>query len=223
MNWLSYYAFWILAPLAFALVSRHPAILVVAVIAFVARRWIPDPYLFFKHLARVKRLRNQIEVNSANTVARVELAEIYLDKRRPRRAIPLLVQARERDPGVAELRYLLGLAHLRAGEPEQALEHLRPAAEQEPKLRYGSAWLAIGDAAHALRRDDDAIAAYQRYVKINSSSVEGLYKLTRAHHRKKDEPAAARTRKEALDTYRLLPGFQRRKQLGWWVLAKLDL
>jgi hypothetical protein len=44
-NWGSSYLFWIVAPVLFAAVSSHPAILLVVVVGLVARRWLPDPFL----------------------------------------------------------------------------------------------------------------------------------------------------------------------------------
>lgn len=220
MSW-TYYLFWIAFSTGLTIVLAHPSVLVVAVIAVVARRWIPDPVLFVKHAARVRSLRTEVELNPANAVARARLAEIWLDKRRPRRAIPLIEQALERDPTSPDLLYLLGVARLRSGNPELALEPLAAALARDPKLHYGSAYLAIGDALVALARLDEATEAYERYVKINTSSLEGYYKLARARKSNHDDEGARRARAEALDTYRVLPRYQRRKQLLWWLRARL--
>lgn len=221
--WWSYYAFWLLVPTAVALVSAHPSVLVIVAVALVARRWLPDPVLYLRHASRVRSLQQQVELNPANATARAQLAEIWLAKRRPRRAIPLLQQALERDGASAELRYLLGLAHVRAGQPNEALEPLSEALAREPKVRYGSAYLAIGDALAAVKRLDEAQEAYERFLKINTSSLEGYYKLSRVRERSGDTKGAAQARDEALETFRVLPPFQRRRQLGWWLRAKLGL
>jgi tetratricopeptide (TPR) repeat protein len=221
--WRSYYLFWLAVPAVLAAVSAHPSILLVFVVALLARRWLPDPYLFLKHANRVNALKNELHLNPANAHVQVQLAEIWLAKRRPRRAIPLLEHALERDPESAELRYLLGLAQLRAGLAEAAIGPLTEAVTREPKLRYGHAWLALADALFAVGRMQDAIDAYQRALKINTSSLETYAKLARALEKKPDLDAAARVRLEALDTYRVLPRYQRRMQLGWWLCAKLAL
>lgn len=220
MTW-TYYAFWLAIPTALALIFAHPAVLVVVAIAIVARRWLPDPVLLVRHAARVRSLQSQIELNAANATARAQLAEIRLAQHRPRRAIPLLEQALQRDPESAELRYLLGLALLRSGKPEPALEPLSAALARDPKVRYGGAYLAIADALSALDRLDEAIEAYERYLRINTSSLEGYCKLAHARDRKHDAEGARRARAEALDTFRVLPRFQRRQQLGWWLRARL--
>lgn len=217
----TYYLFWLIVPTLIAVVSAHPSILVVAVVAFFARRWIPDPISYLRHAGRVRSLQQQVDVNPANAVARAQLGEIWLAKRRPRRAIPMFEQALERDAGSAELKYLLGLARLRSGDAERALTPLSEALAKEPKVRYGSAYLAIGEALAKLGRFDEAIDAFERFLKINTSSLEGYVKLAAARERKKDEAGAREARKQALETYRVLPPFQRRKQLGWWLKLKL--
>ena len=220
MNW-TYYAFWLLVPTVIALVSAHPAVFGVVVIAFIARRWIPDPVQYLRHAGRVHSLRQQVDINPANATARAQLAEIWLAKRRPRRAIPLLEQALQRDESSAELRYLLGLAHLRAGDAKAALEPLSEALARDQKLRYGSAYLAIGDALAAVGRRDEAIEAYERFTKINTSSLEGLVKLSLVREANGDKPGAEKARAEALDTFRVLPAHHRRRQLWWWFRAKV--
>jgi tetratricopeptide (TPR) repeat protein len=219
VSW-TYYAFWLLVPTVLAILVAHPAVLVVIVVAVVARRWLPDPVLYLRHAGRVHGLQQQVDINPANATARAQLAEVWLTKRRPRRAIPLLQQALERDPKSAELRYLLGLALLRAGKPNEALEPLAEALATDQKVRYGAAYLAIGDALAAVGRRDEAIEAFERYIKINTSSLEGYCKLARVRRKSGDHTGADQACKEALDTYRVLPPFQRRKQFGWWLRAK---
>jgi tetratricopeptide (TPR) repeat protein len=178
---------------------------------------------YLRVAGRVRSLQQQVDINPANATARAQLAEIWLAKRRPRRAIPLLQQALERDPSSAELRYLLGLAQLRAGRANDALEPLSEALAKEPKVRYGSAYLAIGDALAEVGRGDEAIEAYERFVRINTSSLEGLVKLARVRRTKGDGAGADKACAEAVDTFRVLPRYQRRRQLGWWLRAKLGL
>ena len=217
----TYYLFWLLIPTVLAIVSAHPSVLLVVVFALVARRWMPDPIDYLRHARRIASLKSQIDINPANATARTQLAQIWLSKRRPHRAIPQLEAALARDPESAELQYLLGLALQRAGRSEAALAPLSESLAKDQKVRYGSAYLAIGDALADCKRTDEAIEAYERYLKINTSSLEGYTKLVRAKRRAKDEPGARKVREQGLDTFRVLPGYQRRKQLVWWLQLKL--
>jgi tetratricopeptide (TPR) repeat protein len=216
----TYYGFWLIVPAAIALFSAHPSVLVVVVIALVARRWVPDPVLIARTSGRARSLQQQIALNPANATASAQLAEIRLAGWRPGRAIPLLERALARDPKSAELHYLLGLARLRGRQPEAALEPLAQALALDAKVRYGSAYLAIGDALVAVGRLDEAIDAYERYIKINTSSLEGYCKLASAREKNRDVDGARRARAEALATYRVLPRYQRRRQFTWWLKAR---
>ncbi len=190
-----------------------------AVVGVGSRRW----YLYARSARRLRDLKTQVELNPSNAVAQTQLGEIWLDRRRPARAIPLFEQALERDPKSAELHYLLGLSQLRAGHPDRALEPLSTALGHDDRVRYGAGYLAIGDALAAVDRLDEASETYERYVKINTSSIEGYCKLAATSERRKDAAGAAKWRREALDTYRALPGFQRRKQLVWWLRARFAI
>ena len=63
-GWGSYYLFWIVAPALLAAVSSHPAFLIIIVVGLVARRWLPDPFLFLKHQGRVRSLQADIDTNA---------------------------------------------------------------------------------------------------------------------------------------------------------------
>ena len=216
-GWGSYYLIWIVAPALLAAVSSHPSFLIVIVVGLLARRWLPDPILFFKHQARVRSLQADIEANASNATARRDLAKIWLEKHRPRRALPLLEQALARDPSSVELLYLSGVAHLQAGNHEKAVEALVGVAHREPNFQYGEAYLRAADALIALGRWDDADDALERYVKINSSNIEGRAKRLRVCKARKDASGAVKAQADLRDAWRSLPGYQRRKQVGWYL------
>jgi Flp pilus assembly protein TadD len=58
----------------------------------------------------------------------------------------------------ALLRYSLGLEHLKAGDLEIALRHLREAVARDPQ--YSAAWKALGRALGEAGHQDEARAAY---------------------------------------------------------------
>jgi tetratricopeptide (TPR) repeat protein len=220
-GWGSYYLFWIVAPALVAIVSSHPSALGLVVVGLVARRWLPDPYLILKHRARVRRLRVEVSTNPGNVTARRDLAEIWLEKRRPQHALPLVEQALERDPGSPELLYLRGVSELGLKRPARALDAFLAVVHQSPTFRYGEAYLRAADALILLGRHEDAEEALGHYLKVNSSSLEALFKLARVRRARKDDAGAARAKAELEDVWHLLHGFQRRRQLGWYVRAKL--
>ena len=62
----------------------------------------------------------------------------------------------------ALLRYSLGTEHLKAGNLERALEHLREAVARDPK--YSAAWKALGRALGDAGREDEAHAAWTQGI-----------------------------------------------------------
>lgn len=198
----------------------HPAILI-AIVAFIAlRRWIPDPWVWLRTFGRMRALRQQIVTNPANVTARRDLARLYLERSRPRAALRLLDEALARDES-AELLFLRGLALHRSGKHENALAPLVDAVAIDPRVGFGEAYLVAGDALTALGRDHEAVDAYDRFLEKNTSSVQGWTKLALAHHRSKEEPEAKQALGEALSTWQQIPGYRRRRELGWYVRAQL--
>jgi tetratricopeptide (TPR) repeat protein len=217
MGYLPYYLFSIVA--AYAL--QHPALLLIAVAAFVFRRWLPDPYLFLKHAGKVRALKAQIAQNADNVTARRDLAKIWLEKKRPRRALKLLEEARRRDGQNGELAFLQGKALVMAGRDEQALAPLVESAQMNEKLYYGDAYLLAGRALYRLGRHAEAEDAFGRYVAINSSSVEGRVRLACARRELRDSDGAKQAMRDALDTFSHVPRFRQRAELLWYLRARL--
>jgi predicted Zn-dependent protease len=198
-----------------------PWVCVAIAAVFLVRRWLPNPYLFVKHARRVRRLRAEIADNPDNATARRDLAKVWLEKRRPRRAIPLLEEALRRDGESLELRFLLGRALLAAGRPEGALEPLVEVAMRDARFAYGEPYLVAGCALSKLRRDREAEDALERYLEVNSSSVQGRVRLARVRRELGDKPGARAALDEARRTYRDLPRFRRRPEWKWHLLGQM--
>lgn len=142
-SWSSYYLFWFLGPAVAALLLAHPAILLLVPVALVARRWIPDPWLAVKYAGRVRSIDADVRANPDNITARRNLAVIWLEKRRPQRALALLEQALKRDPEDIELHHLRGIALLGARRWEASVDELLEVLRREPRFRYGEAYLRL--------------------------------------------------------------------------------
>ena len=118
--------------------------------------------------------------------------------------------------------YLRGTTQLFLKQPERALDSFLTVVHEDPGFRYGEAYLRAADALLALGRLEDAEEALDRHLKINSSlSLEALYKLGRVRKARKDVAGAARAQAELRDVWHLLHGFQRRRQFGWYLRARL--
>ncbi|MFZ5891934.1 MAG: tetratricopeptide repeat protein [Myxococcota bacterium] len=203
----TYYLAWVVL----AYVLRNPSVLAGIVLFLLLRPYIPDPKAVFRALSRSRTLRAQVALNPANAVARRELAEIFLETLRPRAALKLVDEALQRAPDHAELTFLRGLALQRSGRNEAALAPLVRAVELDPRVRFGEPFMVAGDALSALRRHEEAVDAYERYVEANTSDVAGYVRLARAHARLGQRSEAQKQLREGLDTLASLPGWRTRR------------
>ncbi len=76
-----------------------------------------------------------------------------------------------------------------------------------------------GDALRKLGRHEEAVDAYERFVSMNTSSIERHVKLALALRSAKDEAGAKKALTEALATWSQIPGYERRKEFAWWLRA----
>ncbi|MBK9030872.1 MAG: hypothetical protein IPL61_05950 [Myxococcales bacterium] len=215
----SYYLFWLVVPVVLAIVTAYPLVLIVVVVGVAARPWLPDPYQYLRHARRAHGLEAQVRQNPANAVARRELAMMWIERRRPRRALPHLAAARAREPEDLELRMLEGQALALAGRSADAAAEFLAVGEAAPRFRYGAPWLARADALAEAGRWPEAEAALRQFQATNSSSLEGHVKLARARARQGDGAGAAAERRSARALYAELPRFQRRHQRWWYLRA----
>ena len=230
---MPYYWLYYFAPIALAFAERNPAVALVALVFVAVRPWLPDPVVLMKVLSRLGALKHQAALNPANIVVRRDLALAYLDLRRPRAALRYLDEALTRDPKNQELSYLRGLALFRAGDAEQAVRAFAASLGVDPDSaeplssqsspgnagtfrRYGEALLATGLALEELGRFDQAEEALKTSATYNSSTLEPLVRLSRVRKRKGDFEGSDAAGREARTTFRQLPGFMKRRQLGWW-------
>jgi predicted Zn-dependent protease len=217
MGYWTYYLAWI--ALTYAL--HQPWVMVGAVVFFVLRPFIPDPVLVARTWNRMRTLESQIAANAANVTARRDLAVLWLERLRPGRALALLDEARARAPDDAELLFLTGLARYKKGDAKGALDPLVRAVEIDPRVRFGEPYLIAAEALITLDRLEEAEDALDRFVASNSSSLQGYVRLAQVARRRGERAASDKALREAFDTWRQLPRYRRRKELGWWFRALL--
>jgi tetratricopeptide (TPR) repeat protein len=215
MGYFVYYLAFMLA----AYVLQRPPLMLGIVVFFLLRPFLPDPVVLLRTWGRIRTLTRQVEANPANVIARRDLATLWLERLRPRRALELLAEADRRDPDNPEILYLTGVARFRSGDFEGALAPLVRAVEIDPRVRFGEPYLVAGQALLELRRHEEAEDALDRYVSTNSSSVQGYYLLGKAHAERGDREGALKALREARTTFWQLPGFKKRGQTGWWLRA----
>jgi tetratricopeptide (TPR) repeat protein len=215
---------------------QRPWVCGVAVALFLLRPYLPDPVALLANLSRIGALRKQVSVNPANVPARRDLGRAYLALRRPRKALVYLDEARARDPRNQDIAFLRGQAYLLAGDDKGALAAFGEAVGVDPEKgepfssvrkgasgfsRYGEAYLGAATALERLKRYDQAEEALGMCASFNSSLIEPLVRLSRVRRARGDQAGARDALRAARKTFGDLPGFMRRRQLGWVVRAYL--
>jgi len=215
MGYFTYY----IGIMLLAFVLQRPPLLAGIIVFLILRPFLPDPVVLLRTFGRIRALDRQIEANPANVTARRDLAMLWLERMRPGRALELLVEADRRDPNNAEILYLMGLSRLRSRDAEGALDPLVRAVEIDPRVRFGEPYLVAGQALLKLGRFAEAEDSLERYVRANSSSVEGHYLLAKARIECDDREGAKKALAEARATFWQLPGRKKREQAGFWARA----
>jgi tetratricopeptide (TPR) repeat protein len=235
---MSYYWLYYAVTFFFAYAERNPLFGLAALGFLAARPWLPDPVVILKNLSRIGALKRQAKLNLANITARRDLAMAYIDLRWHRSALHWLDEARARDPRDQEVAYLRGVALLRIGDTDAALRAFGEAVGIDPDAgepfssqsargaertfrRYGEAFLGAAEALERLKRYPQAEEALTVAASYNSSSLEPLVRLARVRRRQGDDPGARSAAREARQTFSQLPGFMKRKQIGWWIRSLL--
>jgi tetratricopeptide (TPR) repeat protein len=180
-------------------------------------------------MGRISKLQSEIEVNPSNMVATRDLSRLYLERRRPAKAIQLIEKTRQRmaestrhpqgSLDDAELLFQLGIAKLRAGDTKGALEPLVAAVAIAPDVGRGDPYLIASDALMKLGRWEEAEDSLDRFIAHNQSSVQAYVKLARARAKQKDEAGSKEAIAQAKQTWGVLPSFKRRHEWPWWLAA----
>lgn len=176
---------------------------------------LPDPLRWLMRWRRAGRLEHTLRVNPHDGRARLELAQLYVERRAFNRAVTVLKPNLEKGVDDVTTVFVMGEACVGAGYHEQGEKLLAHAAELSPTFRLGEIDLVRG--RWRLARGDfaGAKAALEQLLAIRKGSVEGRVLLAKALKGGGDDASAALVRDQAWDEYVASPGFQRRKERLW--------
>lgn len=225
---MGYWSYYLLSFfLAYAL--QNPAAAVLALGFWLCRGFLPDPLVWIRTMGRISKLKAEIELNPSNMVATRDLARLYLERKRAKKAIELIEKTRQRmaestrhpqgSLDDAELLFQLGLARMHLGQPEKALEPLVAAVAIAPEVGRGDPYLVASDALMKLGRWEEAEDSLDRFLSHNQSSVQAYIKLARARAKQKNEAGTNDAIAQAKQTWGVLPSFKRRHEWPWYVAA----
>jgi tetratricopeptide (TPR) repeat protein len=225
---MGYWSYYLLSiGLAYAL--QNPAAGVLALVFWLCRGFLPDPVVWLRTMGRISTLKSQIAINPSNMMAARDLARLYLERKRPKKAIEIIEKTRQRMADStrhpqgslddAELLVQLGIAKLRCGEAEAALEPLVAAIAIAPDVGRGDPYMFASDALIKLRRWEEAEDSLERFLAKNQSSVKAYVKLARVRAKRSDEPGMKDAITHAKHTWGVLPRFKRRHEWPWYLAA----
>ena len=225
---MGYWSYYLLSFLL-AYATQNPAAAVLALVFWLCRGFLPDPVVWLRTMSKISRLRAEIEINPSNMMATRDLARLYLERKRPKQAIVLIEKTRQRmaestrhpqgSLDDAELLFQLGIARMKCGEPEAALEPLVAAIAIAPEVGRGDPYLVAGDALAKLGRWEEAEDSLERFIGKNTSSVQAYVKLAPVRAKRSDEAGSKDAITQGKQTWGVLPSFKRRHEWPWYLAA----
>jgi len=140
---------------------------------------------------------------------RLELARCCFQLGKSARALELVAESRELPEFSARADLLQGLIEFESGRTQEALGHLRRAAEAAEHARLPNLQLQIGDACLRERQWDDAERAFQAVLSIDADNAEAEHgiAIVALRRRRNDVAAEHALRSVGLKFYRSLAHF----------------
>ena len=216
---MAYWIWYLLITLT-AWAFKLPWLAALAVVAIVARRWVPDPIAWLATARRVREMRTRIAGLPADLLTRRDLARLLVARGHPEAAQPLLEEAIAKGLRDPEAFYLLGLARMQGGDPAGALEPFVRTVTRNPRFLMGDPYVAAAEALTQLARYEEAEDALERALAVNSSRVDAQVALARVRTARGDLDGARRAYRGAVQTWDDLPDFLRWKMLPSYLVAR---
>jgi tetratricopeptide (TPR) repeat protein len=167
----------------------------------------------------IRELDRAVHTNPHDATARADLGRLLVEAGQPARALSHLEAARARAPEVPENAYYLGAARLRLGDAAGGRPLIEEALGRDPRLGYGEPHLRLADYYLDHGQATEALVHLERFTKLHASSVEGRYKLARAHLAAGRADRARAALDDAVRAYRGAPSFKRREERAWRLRA----
>lgn len=216
MSWLTMLASFFLFRILFA----YPYVFIALIALYILRDRIPNPADLFRRKRKIAQLTRMVEVNPYDSTARRNLGMLLLDEGKPADAATHLAEAYKKELDSAEVNHLMGIALLQSGKPGEAVPYLEKVIAVEPRFRYGESHLYLAEAQLALGKREDALASLERFMGINSTSIEGKYFLAKTLHALGRKQEARTAADEGIRFHKGNPSFRRRRDWRWDVKLK---
>lgn len=176
---------------------------------------LPDPTRWVNRWRRRSFLAHQLRMNPHDGRARLELAQLQVERGQGKQAIDTLRPTFDRGADDVVSVFTMGTACLQAGFVDQGEKLLAHAEELDHDFRVGEIFLVRGKAR--LERKDFAGAqqSLTELLRLRTGSVEGRYLLALAEQGLGNDERAAQLKDAAWHDFTTSPRFQRRKERYW--------
>jgi tetratricopeptide (TPR) repeat protein len=176
---------------------------------------LPDPIRWVRRWQRSLNLRRVLGANPHDGRARLELAELLIERRQYVQAIEWLKPNLEKGDDDPQTLFVMGTACLGAGFHVQGEKLFESVDEKAPGFRLGEVDLVRGRFRLQKKEYASAKTALEKLVQQRKGTIEGRVRLALALRGLGDDGAAALMMDDAWKEYEHAPRFQRRKE-RWW-------
>lgn len=176
---------------------------------------LPDPLKWVLRLRREGQLKRTLLNNPHDGRARLELAQLYVERGASTAAINVLKPNLEKGESDIQTIFTMGAACMGAKYFDQGEKLLAHAKELDADFRVGDIDLELGKGRLAKGDFAGAKAALTELIATRKGTIIGRVLLAKALKGAGDDGAAALMRDEAWAEYVAAPRFQRRRERLW--------
>jgi tetratricopeptide (TPR) repeat protein len=199
-------------------------IVILAVYLAIDRRYyglLPDPLRTFRSSGRIRELKRIIAINPHDARSLKELGVSMLERRNYQKALEYFSLAESKMSDDPEFNYYHGIALARNGFVDKGRTLVDGALLAAPGLKYGDPYLAMAEVYIDNGAYDTAVPFLDQFLKVRSSSVEGLYQMgfTKIKTGNADEGKAYLGK--AVAAFRDSPRYKRKIERKWVWKARL--
>ena len=143
-----------------------------------------------------------------NIQARLDLANSYLNKNKPRRSLQELSSISENADHIPKYHFSMGMTYLQLDKNDKASRYFRNAVEIKPD--YGEAWNNLGRSYIEAGKIEKAKGAYKKALEIETylTPEYPAYNLARLYNREKKYEQALKYAKTSIkNNWRYVPAY----------------
>jgi hypothetical protein len=176
---------------------------------------MPSPLRWISKWRYRQRLEKAILANPHDRRARLELAQLEVERGRGKRAMELLRPTFDAGADDIQSVFTMGQACLLEGHLSQGEKLLAHAEDMDPDFRLGEIHLVLGRARLKAKDYAGAQRALSTLVKLRTGTVEGRVLLAQAYAGAGDDVTALAHQDAAWHEYVVAPRFKRRQERLW--------